>query len=58
MIMERRDFVVLEEGEVHYWHAVFIVNDVVVFEHQQERLALPHACEGELYRFRLTFVVS
>lgn len=52
------DFVVLGEGEVHHWHVVFKVDGAVVFEHQQDTLEPRYVCEGEMYRFRLVFVVS
>lgn len=52
------DFVVLGEGEVHYWHVVYTVDDAVVFEHQQDTLEPRYVCQGEMYRFHLVFVAS
>jgi hypothetical protein len=51
------DFVVTGKGDRHSWDAVFMVDDEVVFQHRA--LKLPRfRCNGELYRYRITFHVK
>jgi hypothetical protein len=49
------DFLVIGEGEVHYWHVQFTVDGNVAFEHEQNTLEPPHVCDDEMYRYRLVF---
>ncbi len=46
------DFLVMGEGEVHYWHAKISIDGTTVFEHKQPRLPA-FSCSDEIYRFRV-----
>jgi len=50
------DFLVVGEGEVHYWDIAFTINDTPFFSLTQPRL-LPCSCEDEMYRYRFKILL-
>lgn len=51
------DFIVTGEGEVHSWQSAIKVDDEIVFNHQQNKLPAK-VCEGEIYRYSLYFNIK